>query len=122
MWKSSRKKNKDQIGETLCFICQDGGTLVICDYKNCVKAYHPACLGKDSAMEESKTRWSCKWHTCFKCQRGAKFYFFCCPIAVCGRCLFLTDFVLVYGIKDFASYVLKLALLIEKGLNIDSDG
>ncbi|KAL5555135.1 hypothetical protein UlMin_037371 [Ulmus minor] len=122
MWRSCRKKNKDQIGENWCFICKDGGTLAICDYKDCVKAYHPACLGEDSAVVESKTRWSCKWHTCFNCQKGAKFHCFCCPNAVCGRCLFFTDFALVRWDKGLCQLCLKLALLIEKGLNVDSDG
>ncbi|KAJ7953088.1 Zinc finger CCCH domain-containing protein [Quillaja saponaria] len=39
-----RKKNDD---EDVCFICFDGGSLVLCDRRGCPKAYHPTCIKRD---------------------------------------------------------------------------
>ncbi|GJS92205.1 zinc finger CCCH domain-containing protein 44-like protein [Tanacetum coccineum] len=45
--------------EDVCFICFDGGSLVLCDHRNCPKAYHPACIKRDEAFFESAARWNC---------------------------------------------------------------
>ncbi|KAM0052563.1 putative chromatin regulator PHD family [Helianthus debilis subsp. tardiflorus] len=36
--------------EDVCFMCYDGGDLVICDKRNCPKAYHPACINQEEAF------------------------------------------------------------------------
>ncbi|EXC33106.1 Zinc finger CCCH domain-containing protein 44 [Morus notabilis] len=113
---------KEEICEDFCFNCKDGGYLIICDYKNCLKAYHPECVGKDDAFMKSGKKWNCRWHSCFICQKASKFYCFCCPQAVCGRCLFDAEFVLIGGNKGFCQQCLSLALLIENGSNVDSNG
>ncbi|GAB2282803.1 hypothetical protein Dimus_017338 [Dionaea muscipula] len=44
---AKRAKKED---EDVCFICFDGGTLVLCDRRDCPKAYHPACVKRDEAF------------------------------------------------------------------------
>lgn len=44
-----RIKQEDE-DEDVCFICFDGGSLVLCDRKGCPKAYHPACIKRDEAF------------------------------------------------------------------------
>ncbi|KAK6159524.1 hypothetical protein DH2020_006838 [Rehmannia glutinosa] len=53
---SSRRKT---VGEDVCFICFDGGELVLCDRRGCPKAYHPSCVNRDEAFFKSKGRWNC---------------------------------------------------------------
>ncbi|KAL0344312.1 UNVERIFIED_CONTAM: Zinc finger CCCH domain-containing protein 44 [Sesamum angustifolium] len=55
---SKRKKLEDE-EEDVCFICFDGGSLVLCDRKGCPKAYHPACIKRDEAFFKSKAKWTC---------------------------------------------------------------
>ncbi|GJU95963.1 zinc finger CCCH domain-containing protein 44-like protein [Tanacetum coccineum] len=45
--------------EDVCFICFDGGSLVLCDRRGCPKAYHPACVKRDEAFFQSKAKWTC---------------------------------------------------------------
>ncbi|KAI3745109.1 hypothetical protein L1987_58211 [Smallanthus sonchifolius] len=47
------------IEEDVCFICYDGGDLVLCDRRNCTKAYHPSCVNRDEAFFQSKGQWIC---------------------------------------------------------------
>ncbi|KAL0448450.1 UNVERIFIED_CONTAM: Zinc finger CCCH domain-containing protein 44 [Sesamum latifolium] len=53
-----RNKQEDE-EEDVCFICFDGGSLVLCDRKGCPKAYHPACIKRDEAYFKSKAKWTC---------------------------------------------------------------
>ncbi|KAL6213816.1 hypothetical protein ACLB2K_013255 [Fragaria x ananassa] len=116
------KAKKEEICEEVCFHCKDGGLLMVCDYKNCLKAYHPECVEKDESFVESGQRWNCKWHSCFLCDKAAKFQCFCCPQAVCGRCLCDSEFVVHRVERGFCNHCLKLAVLIEDNLDVDSDG
>ncbi|VAI34930.1 unnamed protein product [Triticum turgidum subsp. durum] len=50
-------KRKDE--EEVCFICFDGGELVICDRRFCPKAYHPSCINRDDDFFKSKGQWTC---------------------------------------------------------------
>ncbi|XP_043720659.1 zinc finger CCCH domain-containing protein 44-like isoform X2 [Telopea speciosissima] len=119
-----RKLNikKEEVAEDYCFVCKDGGLLLICEYKHCLKAYHPECVGKDDTFLETGERWMCSWHSCFICNKKPKFHCFCCPNAVCQRCINVAEFVQVRGKKGFCNNCLKLALLIEENVDIDSDG
>ncbi|KAE8664666.1 Exostosin family protein [Hibiscus syriacus] len=119
------KKNtikKEDIAEDYCFFCKDGGSLRICDYKNCLKSFHPQCVGKDDSLLESDDRWHCCWHFCILCGKPAKFRCFCCPSAVCGRCLCDTEFAVIKGTKGLCSMCLELALLIEDRKDVNSNG
>ncbi|XP_050363426.1 uncharacterized protein At5g08430-like [Argentina anserina] len=116
------KSKKEEFCEGVCFLCKDGGLLMVCDYKGCLKAYHPECAGKDESFVDSSQRWNCNWHSCFMCHKAAKFQCFCCPQAVCGRCLCDSEFAVVKVEKGFCNHCLKLAVLIEEDLDADSDG
>ncbi|KAL5789343.1 hypothetical protein ACOSQ2_004231 [Xanthoceras sorbifolium] len=117
-----KKLMKELICEDCCFICKDGGSLRICDYKDCLKAYHPECVGKDDSMLENEDNWACNWHYCFHCNKATKFYCFCCPFAVCTRCLNHADFALVRRNRGFCNDCLALTVLIEENKDVDSNG
>ncbi|GKV21057.1 hypothetical protein SLEP1_g31083 [Rubroshorea leprosula] len=51
----SRKKAEEDV----CFICYDGGDLVLCDRRGCPKAYHSSCVGRDEAFFQTKGQWNC---------------------------------------------------------------
>ncbi|KAJ6692776.1 ZINC FINGER CCCH DOMAIN-CONTAINING PROTEIN 19 [Salix purpurea] len=55
----SRATSKKKTEEDVCFICFDGGELVLCDRRGCPKAYHPSCVNRDEAFFRSKGRWNC---------------------------------------------------------------
>ncbi|XAR49321.1 hypothetical protein NMG60_11032490 [Bertholletia excelsa] len=114
--------NREELSEDWCFVCKDGGELQLCEYKQCLKAYHSDCLGKDKAFYLKRNRLTCKWHYCFNCLKNSKFHCFCCPNSVCQRCFHAVDFVLVRESKGFCRHCLKLALLIEEGKEVDSEG
>ncbi|KAM7479356.1 hypothetical protein LguiA_027569 [Lonicera macranthoides] len=52
-------RKKKTIEEDVCFICFDGGELVLCDRRGCPKAYHPSCVNRDEAFFRAKGRWNC---------------------------------------------------------------
>ncbi|KAF3640758.1 putative protein-like [Capsicum annuum] len=55
-----KRHREGEEGEDVCFICFDGGSLVLCDRKGCPKAYHPACIKRDEAFFRSKAKWNCE--------------------------------------------------------------
>ncbi|KAJ6809337.1 uncharacterized protein M6B38_160200 [Iris pallida] len=110
------------MAEDLCFVCKDGGVLRVCDYKNCLKAYHPQCVDRDTDFLEADDPWTCGWHLCI-CKKASTFQCFCCPNSFCHSCIKSAEFVQVKRkTKGFCDNCLKLAKLIEEKSNIDSDG
>ncbi|KAI3767930.1 hypothetical protein L2E82_18359 [Cichorium intybus] len=81
------KMNKEE-DEDVCFICFDGGSLVLCDRRGCPKAYHPACVKRDEAFFQSKNKWNC-------------------------GCIKKADYVCVRGDKGFCTVCMKTIMLIE---------
>nr|XP_043633183.1 zinc finger CCCH domain-containing protein 19-like [Erigeron canadensis] len=75
------------IEEDVCFICFDGGDLVLCDRRNCPKAYHPACVNRDDAFFKSKGRWNCGWHLCSMCEKKAEYMCYTCTFSLCKACI-----------------------------------
>ncbi|XP_028800624.1 uncharacterized protein At5g08430-like [Neltuma alba] len=114
-----KKLNKEEVAEDWCFICKDGGLLILCEYKDCLKAYHAECVGKD---DSSSSYSRCSWHNCFLCHKAPKFQCFCCPNAVCGRCFCDAGFSVFKRNKGFCSLCLRLARLVEENADVDSDG
>lgn len=117
--KKRRKIIKEVDSEDWCFVCKDGGALMICDYGDCLKVYHPDCVGEDDSFVKTKVHWNCDWHSCFICYNTAKFHCFCCPNALCGSCIDVAEFAPVRGKKGFCNDCLELVLLAEQ--NVDSD-
>ncbi|XP_020096533.1 uncharacterized protein At5g08430-like isoform X3 [Ananas comosus] len=117
------KRNKEEIAEDYCFACKDGGHLRVCDFKSCLKAYHPQCVGKESSFLETDEQWNCGWHSCFICKRSSFVQCFCCPSSVCRKCIREVEFVQAKKkTKGFCNNCLRLTILIEKNVDVDSDG
>ncbi|XP_062006034.1 uncharacterized protein LOC133723232 [Rosa rugosa] len=85
MKKSVEEEDKDS--EDRCFCCYDGGGVVICEDKNCLKVYHPECVGKGKNSMDSGKCWTCSRHSCVVCSDTSRFYCLCCPHASCKDCL-----------------------------------
>uniref|UniRef100_A0A3P8VN47 Histone-lysine N-methyltransferase NSD3 n=1 Tax=Cynoglossus semilaevis TaxID=244447 RepID=A0A3P8VN47_CYNSE len=68
------------VHEYFCYCCGEGGELVMCDRKDCLKAYHLLCL---NLTKPPYGRWECPWHDCTIC--GARASSFCdfCPRSFC---------------------------------------
>lgn len=111
------KKGMKKEDDDVCFICFDGGSLVLCDQGDCPKAYHPACIKRDEAFFSGTTRWTCGWHICSKCQDSAARYMcYTCTYSLCKRCSKDADFLRVRGNKGFCSTCYPVITMIE---NID---
>ncbi|VFQ88902.1 unnamed protein product [Cuscuta campestris] len=122
MRKSNRDEGKELAAEDWCFTCKDGGELIICDNRQCIKAYHPECVGKDDSALKSNQRWTCKWHSCLICRRSSILRCYCCPNAVCRRCLKNAKFVRVKDKYGFCNDCVRLAVLVEENRDVDSEG
>lgn len=66
--------------EDECFICKDGGDLLLCDHPGCLKVYHLNCLDLDDVPSDS---FSCPRHICSVCSSPAVEYCFNCPNSYC---------------------------------------
>ncbi|CAL8997934.1 unnamed protein product [Prunus brigantina] len=127
-WKRQRKEEKKMVSneereaEDWCFICKDGGDLMLCDYKDCVKVYHPGCVGKKKSFIDSGKRWTCRKHSCSLCLDTPRFCCYCCPNSVCQHCISGSEFTVVRGKKGFCKYCLKLVLLAEENSEYGLDG
>uniref|UniRef100_A0A3B3DR07 Histone-lysine N-methyltransferase NSD3 n=1 Tax=Oryzias melastigma TaxID=30732 RepID=A0A3B3DR07_ORYME len=66
--------------EYFCFCCGDGGELVMCDRKDCPKAYHLLCL---NLTKPPYGRWECPWHDCSVCGSPASSHCDFCPRSFC---------------------------------------
>lgn len=122
--KMGRKKNfnKEKMAEDWCFVCYDGGSLILCDHKDCIKAYHPICVNEDDSLLETEVKWKCDLHSCYECGKPPKFYCLCSPKAICGHCICDAEFAIVKGNKGLCSGCLELVLLIEENKDVDSNG
>jgi hypothetical protein len=100
--------------EDVCFICFDGGSLVLCDRRGCPKAYHPACIKRDEDFFTASARWNCGWHICSKCQKSAAHYMcYTCTYSLCKRCSKDADYVVVRDNKGLCTTCMKIIMLIE---------
>ncbi|MEQ2158004.1 Histone-lysine N-methyltransferase nsd3 [Goodea atripinnis] len=66
--------------EYFCFHCGEGGELVMCDRKDCPKAYHLLCL---NLTKPPHGRWECPWHDCSICGASASSLCDFCPRSFC---------------------------------------
>ncbi|KAG9330431.1 hypothetical protein JZ751_025345 [Albula glossodonta] len=74
------KVESRQTHDYFCFRCSEGGELVMCDKKDCPKAYHLLCL---NLTKPPFGRWECPWHHCSVCQRPASSFCEFCPTSFC---------------------------------------
>ncbi|XP_051137019.1 zinc finger CCCH domain-containing protein 19-like isoform X2 [Andrographis paniculata] len=111
--KATGKPSRKKVGEDVCFICFDGGELVICDRRGCPKAYHPSCVNRDEAFFKSKGRWNCGWHLCSSCGKNAQYMCYTCPFSLCKSCGKDEAFSCVRGNKGFCETCMRIVTLIE---------
>eukprot|EP00743_Colponemidia_sp_Colp-15_P007316 GILK01007900.1.p1 GENE.GILK01007900.1~~GILK01007900.1.p1 ORF type:complete len:998 (+),score=250.31 GILK01007900.1:31-2994(+) len=105
----------DDSDEDDCFVCKDGGHLMLCDFQQkpplfggpstplrCHKAYHDECLAQEaklfnetvanifsqrSAEVVTKDTWCCPRHLCTRCTiRPSDVFCLMCPFAMCKTC------------------------------------
>ncbi|XP_012084452.2 zinc finger CCCH domain-containing protein 19 isoform X1 [Jatropha curcas] len=107
---SSRKK----VEEDVCFICFDGGELVLCDRRGCPKAYHPSCVNRDDAFFRAKGRWNCGWHLCSICEKNAYYMCYTCTFSLCKGCVKDAVILCVRGNRGFCETCMKTVMLIER--------
>uniref|UniRef100_A0A0A9XKF0 Histone-lysine N-methyltransferase NSD3 n=1 Tax=Lygus hesperus TaxID=30085 RepID=A0A0A9XKF0_LYGHE len=55
---------QEDSSDDMCYLCHDGGKLIICDYRGCGKVYHTQCVNIQHTPEGE---WNCARHYCFKC-------------------------------------------------------
>lgn len=59
--------------DDVCFVCGEGGKLILCDYPLCIRSYHHACVIKsfphspDYSFQDDNDVWFCPKHTCSMC-------------------------------------------------------
>lgn len=70
------------VHEDDCFICDDGGELILCGRPKCPKSYHLKCLSID---KNPHGRWDCPWHFCDVCGVGASKKCVLCPNSFCKK-------------------------------------
>ncbi|KAK6468429.1 histone-lysine N-methyltransferase NSD3 [Huso huso] len=74
------KPDTKQTHEYFCFRCGDGGELVMCDKKDCSKAYHLLCL---NLTKPPYGMWECPWHHCSVCESPSASFCQFCPSSFC---------------------------------------
>ncbi|TVU19438.1 hypothetical protein EJB05_35588, partial [Eragrostis curvula] len=115
--------DEDDSGEGLCFVCKDGGDLRLCDFRGCHKAYHAGCVGQGSDFLTSDEDFICEWHTCFICEGRSSYFCICCPKrSFCTHCVKQAKFVRVLRTKGFCNNCLRTAIMIERNVDVNSDG
>ncbi|KAL4572963.1 hypothetical protein LXL04_019752 [Taraxacum kok-saghyz] len=112
-------KSSKTIEEEVCFICFDGGDLVLCDRRNCPKAYHASCVNRDEAFFQSKGSWNCGWHLCSICEKKAEYMCYTCTYSVCKSCIKTSDMLCVREKekRGLCEACMRTVMLIEKPEN-----
>ncbi|KAL9265267.1 Zinc finger CCCH domain-containing protein, partial [Drosera capensis] len=102
------------VGDDVCFICLDGGELVLCDHRGCPKAYHPSCVDRDEAFFRAKGRWTCGWHLCSICEKNAYYKCCTCAFSLCKGCIKDAVIFCIRGNKGICESCMETVMLIEK--------
>ena len=80
----------DEECEDLCFICKDGGDLVLCDFPGCKKVYDRRLFQEDDDLLTSVQKWICPRHYCTGCnctESEVKYICMLCPFSSCKGCV-----------------------------------
>ena len=72
--------SNDSFSNDNCFICNEGGDLIICDYRDCCKVYHLQCINMNEVPQDE---FYCSRHTCDIC--GIEAFYMCstCMVSYC---------------------------------------
>ncbi|KAL6883623.1 hypothetical protein ACP4OV_011037 [Aristida adscensionis] len=115
---------RSMAAEPFCFMCKDGGDdLRRCDFENCLKSYHPHCVGLEDDVPSSDGQFICDCHFCVDCKESSDYQCLCCPIhSVCRDCIVKVEFIQVRKEgKGFCRSCLNLALAISMEKSGDAD-
>ncbi|XP_044469589.1 zinc finger CCCH domain-containing protein 44 isoform X2 [Mangifera indica] len=107
----SQRRKKEE--EDVCFICFDGGSLVLCDRRGCPKAYHPSCIKRDEAFFRSKAKWNCGWHICSTCRKSSHYVCYTCTYSLCKGCIKDADYFCVRENKGLCAACMKTIMMME---------
>uniref|UniRef100_A0A6N2LYD0 PHD-type domain-containing protein n=1 Tax=Salix viminalis TaxID=40686 RepID=A0A6N2LYD0_SALVM len=92
---------KERDCEDWCFVCKDGGELILCDFDDCLKVYHTECVKKGDSFPGTGQKWTC---------------------AVCSRCIRAAKFLSVRGNKGLCEECLEYVHCVEDKDDVDADG
>ncbi|CAH8347494.1 unnamed protein product [Eruca vesicaria subsp. sativa] len=117
------EKEEEKEWEDWCFICKDGGSLMLCDYKDCPKAYHASCVENCiNSAEESDDSYICEWHSCYLCGKSPKLHCLCCPHAVCEGCVTHAEFIHLKVDKGLCNQCQEYVVVLEEIQRYDAAG
>eukprot|EP00250_Pteridium_aquilinum_P018726 c24181_g1_i1 orf=3-3782(-) len=119
--KSGTTKVAPKEEEDVCFVCFDGGKLILCDKRSCPKAYHVECTGRESEFFEKKGQWFCGWHVCSQCSRSARLNCYMCPSALCSTCMKGANFLCIRKSRGLCESCYPLVYMIEHNETINGD-
>ncbi|CAN8251741.1 unnamed protein product [Cochlearia groenlandica] len=108
--------------EDWCFVCKDGGSLMLCDYKDCPKVYHAHCVEKDITVRKNEESLICRWHRCYLCKKRPTLYCLCCPHAVCKGCVTHAEFIRLKDDKGLCNQCEEYVIAIEEIQEYDAAG
>ncbi|XP_022924310.1 zinc finger CCCH domain-containing protein 44-like isoform X1 [Cucurbita moschata] len=101
--------------EDWCFVCKDGGDLLLCDNRNCSKVYHLECVGYDrETTSQIEDDWTCECHSCSSCKGASEVHCFCCPTSFCKNCIKSVKFVHLRANKGLCTDCWTLVRLAEQ--------
>ncbi|KAI4318645.1 hypothetical protein MLD38_032321 [Melastoma candidum] len=118
--KGGRASTKKKLDEDVCFICFDGGDLVLCDRRGCHKAYHPSCVDRDEPFFQTKDQWNCGWHFCSSCKKNAHYFCYTCTFSLCKGCIKDAAIYVVRGNKGFCDICIRTVKMIESVIKGDN--
>ncbi|KAF5368290.1 hypothetical protein D9757_010533 [Collybiopsis confluens] len=87
----SKAVKEEKEWQELCIVCEDGGTVFMCNH--CPRVFHASCRGLSHSETLKSTFLSCHQHACWECRRGTTdaggMLYRCrtCPQAYCEDCL-----------------------------------
>ncbi|KAF3517906.1 hypothetical protein DY000_02063617 [Brassica cretica] len=108
--------------EDWCFICKDGGSLMLCDYKGCPKAYHTSCVENDISAGEGDDSYICECHSCYLCGKRPKLLCLCCPQSVCEGCVTHAEFIHLKEDKGLCNQCQEYVVVLEEIRRYDAAG
>ncbi|KAI5075894.1 hypothetical protein GOP47_0009970 [Adiantum capillus-veneris] len=107
--------------EDVCFVCFDGGKLILCDKRSCPKAYHVECTGRESEFFEKKGQWFCGWHVCSQCSKSANLNCYMCPSALCNTCIKGANFLSIRKSRGLCEGCYPIVHMIEYNETVKRD-
>ncbi|KAF3561659.1 hypothetical protein DY000_02011590 [Brassica cretica] len=108
--------------EDWCFVCKDGGSLMLCDYKDCPKVYHASCVEKNISIRNNEESLICMWHSCYLCNKRPKLFCLCCPHAVCQGCVTRAEFIHLKENKGLCNHCQEYVITLEEIQEYDATG